>query len=130
MLEEQKLRKTFTANLNRLLAKKETTQQALAKFMKVSPSTVNEWTKGKKIPRMDKIDGLCKFFAVNRNDLLESLADKTEKSKNLVLLDDSELAIINTYRNLDKEQKKNVSNIILSVGSLILKSGDITINMK
>lgn len=65
------LRKIFQDNLSRLLSEKNVTQKDLAQYMVVSAPTVNDWVKGRKIPRMDKIDKLCIFFGVNRSDLIE-----------------------------------------------------------
>lgn len=76
MSEADKLREIFKTNLNRMLDEKGATQKALAEYMGVSTATVNEWKKGRKIPRMDKIDRLCAYFMINRSDLLESASSK------------------------------------------------------
>jgi transcriptional regulator len=36
----------------------------------VSTTSVNNWVKGYNTPRMDKIDKICEFFGVNRENLL------------------------------------------------------------
>lgn len=64
MSEADKLREIFKTNLNRMLDEKGATQKALAEYMGVSTATVNEWKKGRKIPRMDKIDRLCAYFMI------------------------------------------------------------------
>lgn len=76
MSDTDKLREIFKSNLNRLLEAKGATQKALAEYMEVSTATVNEWKKGRKIPRMDKIDKLCAYFMVKRSDLLEPPAER------------------------------------------------------
>lgn len=76
MSDTERLREIFKINLNRLLNKKGATQKSLAEYMEVSTATVNEWKKGRKIPRMDKIDRLCAYFMVNRSDLLEAPTDR------------------------------------------------------
>ena len=76
MSDTDKLREIFKSNLNRLLEAKGATQKALAEYMEVSTATVNEWKKGRKIPRMDKIDKLCAYFLVKRSDLLEPPAER------------------------------------------------------
>ena len=61
----------FSSNLKDLLERKNATQLELAKFLNVSNTTVNNYVKGYNMPRMDKIDGICKFFNINRSDLIE-----------------------------------------------------------
>lgn len=61
----------FSSNLKDLLKSKNATQLELAKFLNVSNTTVNNYVKGYNMPRMDKIDGICNFFNINRSDLIE-----------------------------------------------------------
>ena len=70
MPTEDTLKKTFMTNLNRLLQKHDASQADLAAYMGVSNTTVNNWVRGHKMPRMDKIDKICLFFSIHRSDLL------------------------------------------------------------
>ena len=70
MSNEESIRNVICENLNRLLYQKQLTQKELAERMGVSASTVNDWVKGKKIPRMDKVDKLCAIFGVSREGIL------------------------------------------------------------
>jgi transcriptional regulator with XRE-family HTH domain len=72
MSEDESIRAIFRDNLNKLLKEKCTTQKALADFLGVSGTTVSDWKKGNKMPRMDKIDQICRFFHVERSDLLNT----------------------------------------------------------
>ena len=74
MSNEDTMKKTFTLNLNRLLRERGITQAELASYMEVSNTTVNNWVKGYKVPRMDKVDKLCSFFKIKRSALLEPVA--------------------------------------------------------
>lgn len=67
-------------NLNRYMAKNNVTQLELAEYMNVSQATISNWCKGIKMPRMDKIDRICKYFNINRSDLMDShtLSDSLE----------------------------------------------------
>ena len=65
------LRETFKKNLRRLLYAKDITQKDFAKAVGVSAPTVNEWLKGKKMPRMDKIDTICNVLMASRSDLMD-----------------------------------------------------------
>ena len=60
----------FTKNLNKYMQIKNCTQLELAEILHVSNVTVHKWCKGKTIPRMDKIDLICKYFCITREQLL------------------------------------------------------------
>ena len=67
---KNKVQKIFTRNLNNLLQEHNKTQLELANYIGVSNTSVNNWTKGYNTPRMDKIDLICSFFHIRREDLL------------------------------------------------------------
>lgn len=67
---KNKVQKIFTRNLNNLLSEHNKTQLELANYIGVSNTSVNNWTKGYNTPRMDKIDLICSFFHIRREDLL------------------------------------------------------------
>ena len=91
MPNENTMKKTFTDNLNRLLQERGITQAELATYMEVSNTTVNNWVKGYKVPRMDKVDKLCSFFKIKRSELLEQppasddLPDLTQKDEREIM---------------------------------------------
>lgn len=58
----------FLANLN---------QSELAKKVGVSTAIVSEWLSGKKVPRMDKVDKMCRIFGCTRDDLVTETGGKS-----------------------------------------------------
>ena len=93
----------FKRNLNALFIEKGSTQKELADFIGVHPSTINEWIKGRKVPRMDKIDKICTFFNVSREKLLGTPTPAQESSEDAALM---ELLFKN-----DPEMKKKIKNL-------------------
>ena len=80
------LRTIFAANLNQLIAKNNVSQLWVAEKLAVSSATVSDWCKGKKAPRMDRIQQLAELFDVpeqhsQERDLLLSLAKQIPESK-------------------------------------------------
>lgn len=63
----------FAKNLRNRLIMANKTQAALAKYVGVSTATVCEWTKGRKVPRMSRVDKICECLSCKRSDLLESV---------------------------------------------------------
>lgn len=52
------------------------TQKELSEIVGVATSTFNDWMKGKKYPRIDKIEILANYFGIQKSDLIE---DKSQK---------------------------------------------------
>lgn len=77
MSKEESIRSVICGNLNRLLRQRKMTQKELSEYMGVSASTVNDWVRGKKIPRMDKVDKLCSIFGVSREEILYDHSSRT-----------------------------------------------------
>ena len=70
MLDVSETAKKIGRNISNLLIERDKTQQELADAIGVSKSTVSTWTNGKRIPRMDKVDLMCKYFNVPRSAIL------------------------------------------------------------
>lgn len=119
---KENIRETFSNNLKRYMLEKNITQQQLANFVGVSDAAVNNWVKGYKLPRMDKVDSICKFFNISRSDLIESLKKFNKKkiserllytisAKNISIKQLSETSLIdeisiNNYISMKKEPIK------------------------
>lgn len=58
-------------NLRRLLIERDKNQADLCHDLKLNKGTVSSWCNGTRIPRMDKVDMLCKYLNCTRSDLLE-----------------------------------------------------------
>lgn len=58
-------------NLRRYIDLSGKLDKEIAAEIGVSPSTFSEWTKGKKYPRIDKIEMLANYFGIQKSDLIE-----------------------------------------------------------
>lgn len=67
---ETKFNQIFAFNLRKYLAENEMSQVALAQKLNVGTTSVYNWCNGIKIPRMDKVDSMCKIFGCKRSDLI------------------------------------------------------------
>lgn len=104
LTEEPKIRRTFAHNLSVYLALRKRSQKELAKYVGVSGTTVTNWVRGYKMPRMDKIDKICQFLTINRDDLLsEQNPPVSIETQNNFYLSEHEQIIIKKYRSLSPE---------------------------
>lgn len=61
---------TFAKALNYYLSLKGKTQQDLINDLGYSSSTVSQWSTGKNIPRMDRIEAVATYLGIEKTDLL------------------------------------------------------------
>ena len=64
-------KETLAKNLSFYVEQCGKSQRELAEIAGVAPSTFNDWMKGRKYPRIDKIELLANYFGILKSDLIE-----------------------------------------------------------
>lgn len=78
-------KKIFAANLSYYIERSGRSQKELADMLGVATSTLNNWVKGQKYPRIDKIEMLANYFGILKSDLIEEkLTEEKEKDNELL----------------------------------------------
>ena len=95
----------FAKNLLYYINKNGVTQRDVAEVVDVSPSTFNEWIKGKKYPRIDKIEKLANYFRIQKSDLIEEYTEKNN-SPDKQELTEGERLILDLYDRLPENKKR------------------------
>lgn len=93
----------FTENLNYYFDLVEHPQWHFAEYVGVVQPTVQDWLKGNKYPRMNKMDAICDYLHVNPSDLFS-------QGKNTAVIKYSPL--ISSYESLDESDQKLVMDFI------------------
>lgn len=116
-------KEVFAKNLRYYLEIKGKTQKELAEIVGVSAPTINDWIKGKKYPRIDKIEILADYFGILKSDLIEEKTQEHREmqKKNDTLLDivfqlkkDDELFdIVQRVTKLDTAEKRQAVKSVL-----------------
>lgn len=68
MLTEKEYNRTVAKNLRRIMHEKEKTQADMARDLKIGKTTISAWMNGVHIPRMDKIDMICRYLGCTRSN--------------------------------------------------------------
>lgn len=79
-MSEQEINEIIATNLTYYLNRSGKSQLDLAEYMEVSQATISNWCKGTKLPRMDKIDKICRFFGISRSELMSDNNDDSSHS--------------------------------------------------
>ena len=64
-------KKIFAANLQYYMRENDKTRSEVSEAIGVSYYTFSDWVKGKKYPRMDKVEKLAAYFGILKSDLIE-----------------------------------------------------------
>ena len=100
----------FAKNLSYYVKRSGRDQKEIAEYVGVAPSTFNEWVKGKKYPRIDKIETLANYFRILKSDLIE---DKTEKNPpEEQRLSEGEQMLLDLFRQVPEDKQELVLNMI------------------
>jgi len=78
-MADEELRRIFAQNLNNFMSLNGFKQADLARYMKVSTATTAKWCTGQTMPRIDKIQSICNWLGIKKEDLLEERPEPTEE---------------------------------------------------
>ena len=68
---DDRYKKIFAENLKYYMKLHNKNQANLINDLGFNKSSVSTWCNGTRLPRMDKVDILAKYFDINRSDLIE-----------------------------------------------------------
>lgn len=103
----------FAKNLAYYLDRSGKDQKEVALILGFAPSTFNEWLKGKKYPRIDKIEMLANYFGILKSDLIEDPGENGYSPSELQLTE-GEKALIKLLRRVPAAEQPIVIEKILS----------------
>ena len=104
-------KKIFSKNLKWYLELKGITQKDLAQYLGVNPSSVNDWIKEKKYPRIDKIEMIARYFGVLKSDLIEDKGINKNLPQPQTLTEGEEM-LLELFRKVPDEDKQMVLNMV------------------
>lgn len=112
----------FSTNLKRKMEVSGKTRRDVSEALNISYYTITDWVKGKKMPRMDKVELLANYFGCLISDLIE---EKTEEQLNiekkndilsdiiLTLREDNDLLdIVESLMKLDADKRTAIKSLI------------------
>ncbi len=112
----------FATNLKRYMDANGKSRKDVSEALGISYYTITDWVKGKKYPRMDKVEMLAAYFGILKSDLIEQ---KTEEQKEmqkkagtitdavLKMKSDAEfLSMVENLTKLDEEQRAVVKQLL------------------
>lgn len=86
------------------------TQKELSEIVGVATSTFNDWMKGKKYPRIDKIEILANYFSILKSDLIEDIDQKN--SPNEPTLTEGEKMVLELFRKIPEDRQAEALDLL------------------
>lgn len=103
-MSEQEFARILSRNLRLLMYQKGITQAQMSRELGIGKTTLSSWMNGQRMPRMDKIDMLCRYLNCMRSDLMD---EKREKRTETTFTQE-EMMLIVQYRMLNAEGRARV----------------------
>lgn len=106
----------FASNLQKYMKRNDKSRTDIAEALGISYYTVTDWVKGKKYPRMDKVELLAKYFGIKKSDLIEektienSPVEMAERHFEMIMDEDLN-DIFNDLQFLDVRERKMVKDL-------------------
>jgi transcriptional regulator with XRE-family HTH domain len=97
-------KETFAKNLSYYIDKHGKEQKEIAEVVGVAPSTFNAWVKGKKYPRIDKIELLANYFGILKSDLIEE--HNSRASLRTISITEGEQRLLDLFRQIPDDAQK------------------------
>lgn len=104
-------KEVLSKNLKWYLELKGATQKDLAQYLGVNPSSVNDWIKGKKYPRIDKIEMIARYFGILKSDLIEDKGINKTLPQPQTLTEGEEL-LLDLFRRVPESEQQMVLDMI------------------
>lgn len=85
-MAEDEYKRIFSKNLRKYMSLNNKTQVDLINNLGFNKSAVSTWCNGTRLPRMDKVDALTKYFGIRRSDLIEDKSESKIKPATIPVL--------------------------------------------
>lgn len=108
---EEYYQKIFSRNLKYFMEINNKSQVDIINDLGFDKSAVSTWCNGTRLPRMDKVDALAKYFHIKRSELIEEMSPDSPSTTSMspkLSLDHEEVRILLAYRNSDYLTKELV----------------------
>ena len=103
----------FAKNLSYYVERSGKTQKEIAEILNVSPASFNNWIKGVKYPRIDKIEMLSNYFGILKSDLIEEKKETATQGNGLSEAKLQLLALAESCTEEDAEKLLQMMQILL-----------------
>lgn len=114
-MTDNEQKRIFASNLNYYIALNKKTQKEVAKDIKETPTTINNWCKQVSMPSVGKIQKLADYFRIGKSDLTDEnpLYSNESAKLNAKIFNDKDLqSALALYFQQDSSTKQKIIEMI------------------
>lgn len=114
-------KKIVSEKIFELLKQKDMSQKEFSERTGISQSTISDWKRKKTNPAADKILKICEVLQVSPSELLEEdeIEANKKRSGDYVLFSKDERFLVESYRNLEQNQKERLMGYMRALQDMI-----------
>ena len=106
----------FASNLQKYMDLNRKTRRDLSEALDISYYTVTDWVKGKKFPRMDKVEMLADYFGILKSDLIEEqTAEETKEPAMYDGLSENQIKLMQFVQSVPEDKAALILKVIQSI---------------
>lgn len=106
----------FASNLQKYMDLNNKTRRDLCDALGFSYYTVTDWVKGKKYPRMDKVEMLANYFGIQKSDLIEdSISEETKEPAMYDGLSENQKRLMQFVQGVPESKADMILRVIQSI---------------
>ena len=112
-------KQTFAKNLQYFMDVNQKSRKDICNALKINYSTLGEWLRCSKYPRIDKIELLSRYFNISKSDLIEPRINTTVNGDNngtingnIITPSATENDTCQMYHALSAEAKGQIDNLV------------------
>lgn len=111
----------FSKNLKKYMDSQGKSRTDISKALGISYYTVSDWVKGKKYPRMDKVELLANYFDILKSDLIEDACQNKntpeecssgENPPRITKVSEGERMLLELFRKVPEDRQQLVLQMI------------------
>lgn len=99
----------FSSNLKMYMELSGKSRNDISNALGISYFTITDWVKGKKYPRMDKVEMLANYFGIPKSYLIE---EKNKPSPEEIKLNEGEQLLLELFRKIPEDKQGLVLQMI------------------
>lgn len=105
----------FASNLQKYMNLNNKTRRDVCDALGFSYYTFTDWVKGKKYPRMDKVEMLANYFGIQKSDLIESSSEEIKEPAMYDGLSENQKKLIEFAQTVPEDKAEMILRVIRSI---------------
>lgn len=105
----------FASNLQKYMDLNNKSRRDVCDALGISYYTITDWVKGKKYPRMDKVEMLANYFGIQKSDLIEDKGEEIKEPARFDGLSENQKKLMQFVQTVPEDKADMILKVIRSI---------------